>query len=235
MRIPALALLLAASAFVPPASAQVRQGLVELGGSASFVSFDGDTQLLLEPSVGYFLTDALEAGVSLFYVNAEDQGDLGTLVLTADYHFGRPGATTVPFLGAQVGTSFTDDTDVVVGGGGGAKFFFLPGGAVTAELKVLTGGGTTVGAFGGVSIFFQAAPAPAEPRHWRTRSSLHGRGARTAGYSPRITPPWTVNASGKSPRVPKRAWTNGRPNPDGLKTAPPMTLSPISVSDRRPA
>ena len=154
MRIPALALLLAASAFVPPASAQVRQGLVELGGSASFVSFDGDTQLLLEPSVGYFLTDALEAGVSLFYVNAEDQGDLGTLVLTADYHFGRPGATTVPFLGAQVGTSFTDDTDVVVGGGGGAKFFFLPGGAVTAELKVLTGGGTTVGAFGGVSIFF---------------------------------------------------------------------------------
>ncbi len=136
------------------ADAQVRQGLVELGGSASFVSFDGQTQLLLEPSAGYFLTDALEAGVSLVYVNLEDAGDSGTLALTADYHFGRPGATTVPFIGAQVGTSFTDDTDVVVGGGAGAKFFFLPGGAITGEIKVLSGGGTTVGAFGGVSIFF---------------------------------------------------------------------------------
>ena len=143
-----LAVLLAAAP-----QAQVRQGLVELGGSGSFVSFDGDTQLLLEPSVGYFLTDALEAGVGLFYVNAENQGDLGTLVLTADYHFARRGATTVPFIGAQVGTSFTDDTDLVVGGGAGAKFFFLPGGALTGEIKVLTGGGTTVGAFGGVSIF----------------------------------------------------------------------------------
>ena len=136
------------------AGAQVREGLVELGGSASFVSFDGNTQLLLEPSVGYFLTDALEAGVSLYYINQEDFGDLGTLTLTADYHFGRPGATTVPFIGAQVGTSFTDDTGLVAGGGAGAKFFFLPGGAITGEIKVLTGGGTTVGAFGGVSIFF---------------------------------------------------------------------------------
>ena len=148
-------LLLSAVLFTTVAAdAQVRQGLIELGGSGSLSSIDGTTQLLLEPSVGYFLTDALEAGVSLFYVNIEDGGDLGTLVLTADYHFGRPGATTVPFVGAQVGTSFTNDTDVVAGGGVGAKFFFAPGGAITGEIKLLTGGGTTVGAFGGASIFF---------------------------------------------------------------------------------
>ena len=152
MRSALLALALALSATA--ADAQVRQGLFELGGSASFVSFDGNTQLQLAPTVGYFLTDALEAAVGLQYINVEDAGDFGTLAIGAAYHFGRPGATTVPFVSAQVGTSFTDDTDLVAGGGAGAKFFFLPGGALTGEVRVLTGGGTTVGAFGGVSIFF---------------------------------------------------------------------------------
>ena len=147
--------LLAVLAFTTVAAdAQVRQGLIELGGSASFISYDGDTQLVLAPSVGYFVTDALEIGANLAYIRNEGGGDFGTLTLAADYHFARPGATTVPFVGAQIGTSFTDDTDLVGGGSAGAKFFFLPGGAITAELQVLTGNGTQVGALGGVSIFF---------------------------------------------------------------------------------
>lgn len=138
-----------------PASAQVQQGLVELGGTASFTSTEGLTVLTFSPTVGYFFTDALEAGVGLDYTKVEDFDGDGALAVFLAYHFGRRGATTVPFLSAQIGTSITDDSDLLFGGAGGAKFFFLPGGALTAQLQVLTSGDvTSVGAGAGVSIFF---------------------------------------------------------------------------------
>ncbi len=135
--------------------AQVYQGLVELGGSATFQSTEGFTVLQFAPAVGYFFTDALEAGVRLNYVKRENSDGTGALLVFGAYHFGRPGATTVPFLEANLGTSITGESDLVFGGRGGAKFFFLPGGALTADGFVYTTGDvTTVGAEAGVSIFF---------------------------------------------------------------------------------
>ena len=145
------------------ADAQVRQGLTELGGAASLRSIDAGesrvTILVLAPEVGYFFTDRIEAGVALVYskgfVEGPDPDGNGDLALFAEYHFSRPGLRTVPFLGVRLGTSITEDSDVIFGGSGGAKFFFLPGGALTAELVLDTDGdGLNVGAQGGVSIFF---------------------------------------------------------------------------------
>lgn len=132
--------------------------MLEVGGSASLYSRDAGadriTVLQVSPEVGYFFTDGLEVGLRLSYVKVEDNDGTGTLTAFGEYHFGRPGATTVPFLGAQIGTSFTDDADVVFGGSGGAKIFFLPGGALTAEVVLLTNGDELdLGAQAGVSIF----------------------------------------------------------------------------------
>lgn len=153
------ALLLSASA----ADAQVREGLIELGGTASLTSRDGGddrfTVLNLAPEVGYFLTDRLEAGVALAYskdfVDGDDPEGQGDLAVFGEYHFGQRGARTVPFLGVRLGTSITEDSDLIFGGSGGAKFFFLPGGALVADGFVYTTGDqTTIGAEAGVSIFF---------------------------------------------------------------------------------
>ena len=159
-----LFLLLAATLLTTAAAgAQVRQGLIELGGSASLTSVDlGEdraTLLIFTPEIGYFFTDQLEAGLALDYrkafVDGPDPDGDGDLVLFGEYHFGRFGATTVPFLGVRLGTSITDDSDLIFGGSGGAKFFFLPGGALTGELVALTDGDDLdIGVRGGVSIFF---------------------------------------------------------------------------------
>jgi hypothetical protein len=134
--------------------AQVYQGLVDLGGSASIYSVEGTTVLQFSPAGGYFFTDALEAGVRLDYVKVEDNDGNGNLFVFGAYHFGRNGATTVPFLEANLGTNLTGDSDLVFGGRGGAKVFFLPGGALTAAgFLSTTGEVTTVGAQAGVSIF----------------------------------------------------------------------------------
>lgn len=148
-------LLVAALALAAPASAQVGQGMKELGGSASFTSTEGYTVFRFSPTLGYFFTDALEAGLRLDYRKAENVDGNGYLLVFGAYHFGRPGATTVPFLEANLGTSITSDTDLAFGGRGGAKFFFLPGGALTADGFVTTTGDvTSIGAEAGVSIFF---------------------------------------------------------------------------------
>ena len=158
------ALLLALALLPALAHAQVRQGLFELGGTASLTSVDAETDRLvvfvLNPRVGYFLTRELEAGVDLRYLYQEGFGDSGDVGVFAAYHFVPTGrrrrpARTVPFVGASIGTSFTDDADVVAGAFGGAKFFFLPGGALTGQLALRTDGdGADFGVEAGVSIFF---------------------------------------------------------------------------------
>jgi hypothetical protein len=151
-----LSLTLLATLFLAlPATAQVSEGLFELRGSAAFSSTEGTTVLQFSPQLGYFFTNAIEAGVGLDYIKIENIDGQGSLTLFAAYHFGRRGATTVPFLEASLGTSLTEDSDLVFGGSGGLKVFFLPGGALTGEVFVLTSGDiTTVGVAGGVAIFF---------------------------------------------------------------------------------
>lgn len=149
-----LLLLLTFLALAPAASAQVGQGQIELSGSAAFTSTEGLTVFQLAPTVGYFLTDAVEAGFELQYISVEGNGDSGSIGPFVAYHFGNRAATVRPFLQAQVATSFTDDSDILFGGAGGVKYFFLPGGALRAQLFALTDGDLTqIGVSGGVSIF----------------------------------------------------------------------------------
>ena len=146
--------LLALFALAPAASAQVGQGQIELSGSAAFTSAGGQTTLQLAPTIGYFLTDALEGGFELLYVSSEGGGDYGQIGPFVAYHFGNRAATLRPFLQAQVAASFTDDSGILFGGAGGVKYFFLPGGALRGQLFVLTDGeDTQIGVLGGVSIF----------------------------------------------------------------------------------
>ncbi len=145
--------LLALLAFAPVASAQVSQGQLELSGSAALFSSDGTTVLQLAPSLGYFFTNAFEGGVELQYTSVEGSGSDGQITPFLAYHFLR-GGRALPFVQAQIGTSFTGDANIVFGGAGGVKYFFLPGGALRGQVFVLTDGDVTnAGVSGGVSIF----------------------------------------------------------------------------------
>ena len=146
--------LLALALLVPAASAQVSQGQLELSGSAALFTSGGTTILQLAPSVGYFFSPAVEGGVELQYTSVEGNGSDGQITPFLAYHFVRRGSRALPFVQAQIGTSFTGDTNVVFGGAGGVKYFFLPGGALRGQVFVLTDGDTTnAGVSGGVSIF----------------------------------------------------------------------------------
>ena len=146
-------LLLAALAAVAlPAQAQVRQGQLELSGSAQLQAGDGDIVLFLNPNVGYFFSDAVEGGAELFYATNGDD-NVGALGPFAAYHFGRREATTRPFVQAGVGIALTGNSNVTFNGAAGLKYFFLPGGALRGQAFVLAGGGTVYGVSGGVSIF----------------------------------------------------------------------------------
>ena len=146
--------LLALALLIPAAQAQVSQGQLELSGSAALFSADGTTVFQLAPSVGYFFTPAIEGGVELNYTSVEGGGNDGQITPFLAYHFLRRGGRALPFVQAQIGTSFTDDTNVVFGGAAGVKYFFLPGGALRGQVFVLTDGdATNAGVSGGVSIF----------------------------------------------------------------------------------
>lgn len=144
--------LLALALLIPAASAQVRQGSYELGGTASLVSNGDDTNLTLNPTIGYFFTDAVEVGGELFYFTDGD-GNLGSFGPFAAYHFGRRQAKTRPFAQVGVGIALTGDSGVTANGAVGLKYFFLPGGALRGQAFVLAGDNTVFGVSGGVSIF----------------------------------------------------------------------------------
>ncbi len=136
-------------------SAQVDQGDIEIGGSAAFQIFDGNAFLALTPTVGLFVTDAIEVGLNpQIITDFED----GTVFLTAfgAYHFNAPGKRTVPFVGANLGASLTDGGGLALGAQGGIKHFFSPGGAVTLAAVLNTNDDfdpVVLGVQAGVSIF----------------------------------------------------------------------------------
>lgn len=144
--------LLALALLIPATSAQVRQGAVELSGSALLQSDGDDTVLLLNPTVGYFFSDAVEGGAELFYAT-NGNSNVGSLGPFAAYHFGRRQAKTRPFIQAGVGIALTGDSNVTANGAVGLKYFFLPGGALRGQAFVAAGDNTIFGVSGGVSIF----------------------------------------------------------------------------------
>lgn len=137
---------------VSPVSAQ--RGQIELSGSAAFTSSDGNSSITISPSIGYFVTNSVQAGLETIYVNisgADGNGSLGPFVA---YHFGTPVDRVRPFVQAQAGIGLSSDASFGVTGSAGVKYFFLPGGALRGQAFLSTGNETTFGALCGVSIFF---------------------------------------------------------------------------------
>ena len=146
----ALALLLASAP-----DAQVRQGMIEVGGSG-FVTFTDGGFLSLTPVVGYFLTDRLEVGLNPRFATDFDDGSAFLTAFGALHVPSTPDSRSVPYVGASVGSSLTDGGGVALGAEGGVKLFFLPGGAVTVNAFANTDDSfdaVTAGVQGGVSIF----------------------------------------------------------------------------------
>lgn len=136
------------------AEAQIAQGLNEMNASASFTSTEGATAFNISGFFGHFFTPRLEVGPRINYVKYEGASGSGSVGAFGAYHFGAPGATTVPFAGALVDIGVGGNSSTSFGGFGGAKFFLNEGAALTAQGFVTFGDFTTVGAQGGVSIFF---------------------------------------------------------------------------------
>jgi len=154
MRFACLVLLAVAAASAP--SAQVRQDLVELGGSGTLQFSDGDAVLYLSPTLGYFVTNQIEVGLNPSIATDFDDG---TVYLTAfgAYHFAAsPTARTVPFVAALLGGSVTDGGGLALGAEAGVKQFFQPGGALVVNAFVTTDesfDAVVAGVEAGVSIF----------------------------------------------------------------------------------
>lgn len=137
------------------AEAQIAQGLNEMNASASFTSTEGSTAFNISGFFGHFLTPNIEIGPRINYFKSEGVSGRGSVGAFGSYHFGAPGATTVPFAGALVDIGVgSGSSSASFGGFGGAKFFLNEGAALTAQGFVTFGDFTTIGAQGGVSIFF---------------------------------------------------------------------------------
>ncbi|MDX1531551.1 MAG: hypothetical protein R3362_08495 [Rhodothermales bacterium] len=152
----ALLVLAVALGVARPADAQVREGLRELKAAGSLTVFEGDATLFVDGTLGFFLTDRVEVGPLVGVTSDFDNFTAIGLGGFVDYHLGRPGATTVPFVGAQVVLGLADADGFSIGGQGGLKYFVAPGAAVTpsAFLRVDDDSNLVFGAQFGVSLFF---------------------------------------------------------------------------------
>lgn len=153
-KVSALLLALALPFMANRAEAQIAQGLNEMNASASFTSTEGATAFNISGFFGHFLTPRIEIGPRISYFKYEGVSGSGSVGAFGSYHFGAPGATTVPFAGALVDIGVGSSSSASFGGFGGAKFFLNEGAALTAQGFVTFGDFTTIGAQGGISIFF---------------------------------------------------------------------------------
>ena len=86
-----------------------RRGVLELGGSAGFTAATDYRQLIVAPSVGWFLTDNFELSAILSVVNAKTAGTDSTTLVTAllepSYHI--PVTNSIfGFLGVGMGVGY---------------------------------------------------------------------------------------------------------------------------------
>ncbi len=157
------------------AFAQVKTGLNEINFTAALTGTkvegaDTTTAFTFAGTYGRFLTDRFEVGPQLSLTKSEGIDAFGSINGLASYHF-APDSNVVPFVGAQIGTSFGLDTAFSdnpwqFGFFGGIKGFIGEGGGAvtiqpfwTRQLIHNTIADTTThidsfGATAGISIFF---------------------------------------------------------------------------------
>ena len=139
----------------PTAEAQVADGLRELNASGAFTVTSGDIVVNTQGFLGFFLTDAIEVG-PLVNLTITENVSLVNLGGFAAYHFTAPGATSVPFVGAELTAGLADAEGFVVGGLAGLKYFVAEGAAIvpSAFVRIPDEGDVSLGAQFGISIFF---------------------------------------------------------------------------------
>lgn len=147
----ALALLVAA----PTAEAQVARGDREMNASSSLTVSGGDVVFNLQGFLGFFLNDRIEVGPIANLLIA-DEVSLIQLGGFGSYHFSNPGATTVPFVSAELLVGLGDLDGFIIGGQAGLKYFVADGAALVpaAFLRIPDEGDAAFGAQFGISIFF---------------------------------------------------------------------------------
>jgi len=154
-------IVMAVVALVSPAHGATRRGMVELGGSAAFVTYVGEyapdgSVYGINTQVSYFTSDGGSVGGRLTFAGLSTgsltESTLG-LYATADAHL-DPASSVVPFIGGAIGferysrerdydggsraTSQYDETDVIVEFHGGVKAFLRDNIAVTMEARYRT-------------------------------------------------------------------------------------------------
>lgn len=129
-------------------SAQVRKGLKEYNATAHVTAYSNEGESVsvvqLQGRLGIFLTRTVELGPSLALNKFEDVDTFGSLGGFAHFHFGSPGARSVPYVGAELAFALNDDEcfpivvtcGSAVGAVGGAKFFLGQNGAFVVEAFV---------------------------------------------------------------------------------------------------
>lgn len=163
-----LAALAATFVVAPSASAQdvgypIGRGSLMLGGNVEFTNSGGEggdryTYLVVNPSLGYFVSNGLLIGADLS-LSSYPCGDITGGTCTSfgagprmAYFFGRPGATTFPFVGASIAFE-TGSGDYSAFGGGisaGAVFMVARNVGLSAEafgqfLQIDVGAGSYTG------------------------------------------------------------------------------------------
>lgn len=116
-----------------------RAGVLELGGSAGFMTSSRFTQISLTPSFGWFIADNLQltALMGLTYVSTEmDDGTIMTALFEPSYHlpFSR---TTFGFLGIGAGAAYVEGPGLgfALAPRIGAKFLVGRSGLLTPSLS----------------------------------------------------------------------------------------------------
>lgn len=155
MRPLALALLTIALAVAP--SAQIDEGVIQAGGSAT-VALSPDFQLLLSPSVGYFVTPKVEVGANPTVATDFKDTFAYLTAFGAYYPTGGTARATYPFVGASFGASLTDDVGLAIGARAGVQHFVSESAALSVALNALTTedfDDASVSLNAGFSIFLQ--------------------------------------------------------------------------------
>lgn len=139
------------AALVSPVHGATEQGMVELGGSAAFVTpvgeYTSDEWIYdIGTQVAYFASDTFSVGGRLTFAGVTDNYSLLGVYFVADAHL-APASTVVPFIGGGIGidrltfetwSGTEDDAEAAVEFHGGVKAFMRDNIAVTMEVTYKT-------------------------------------------------------------------------------------------------
>ncbi|MEM0963870.1 MAG: hypothetical protein AAGK21_15185 [Bacteroidota bacterium] len=132
--------------FTPLSSAQIDKGVIEVGGGGSII-LSPDFVVTLSPQAGYFVTPKIQIGASPVLVTDFEDTTGFLTVIGAYYPSGGEARTTYPFVGAQLGASFTGDgSGLAIGARAGVQRFVSESAAITLSANLLTTDDFDVGA-----------------------------------------------------------------------------------------